>query len=120
MVPADAIESLPPNANARPADGGAEVAAVAAVAAAAMVVETAVAAAGDHRRRTKRRRDATAPADRGPRVARRAAAIPVVPVLVTTLAALCLAVVQSLGPHPYLGDVGRLAFWIEDELQGKF
>lgn len=41
-------------------------------------------------------------------------------VLAMTLAVLCLAVVQSLDLHPYLGDEGRLAFWIEDELQGKF
>lgn len=41
-------------------------------------------------------------------------------VLAMTLAVLCLAVVQSLDLHPYLGDGGRLAFWIEDELQGKF
>jgi len=33
---------------------------------------------------------------------------------------LVLAVVQSLDLHPYLGDGGRLVFWIEDELQGKF
>lgn len=41
-------------------------------------------------------------------------------VLVRTQAALALAVVQSLDLHPYLGDGGRLVFWIEDELQGKF
>lgn len=41
-------------------------------------------------------------------------------VLAITLAVLCLLVVQSLDLHLYLGDGGRLVFWIEDELQGKF
>jgi len=37
-----------------------------------------------------------------------------------TQAVLGLVVVQSLDLHLYLGDGGRLVFWIEDELQGKF
>lgn len=41
-------------------------------------------------------------------------------VLVMTLAALRLAIVQSLDPHLFLGDGDRLVFWIEDESQGKF
>lgn len=44
----------------------------------------------------------------------------VVLVLAMTLAVLNLAIVQSLDLHLYLGDGGRLVFWIEDELQGKF
>lgn len=45
---------------------------------------------------------------------------PAVLVQARTQAVLSLAVVQSLDLHLYLGDGGRLVFWIEDELQGKF
>jgi len=53
-------------------------------------------------------------------VVHQAVITPAVLVLAGTQAALGLAVVQSLDLHPYLGDEVRLAFWIVDELQGKF
>jgi len=53
-------------------------------------------------------------------VFQQAVIIPVVLVQARTQAVLSLAVVQSLDLHLYLGDGGRLVFWIEDELQGKF
>lgn len=78
-----------------------------------------VAAVVDHHRLTKRK-DAIVQVVHVLPVVHQAVITLAVLVLAMTLAVLCLAVVQSLDLHPYLGDGGRLAFWIEDELQGKF
>lgn len=82
-------------------------------------VAVIVVAAVDHHHHTKRK-DVIVQAVHVRLVVHQAVITLAVLVLARTLAALCLAVVQSLDLHPYLGDGGRLVFWIEDELQGKF
>lgn len=94
----------PQNANGHPGDKGAV---------------TAAAAAVDHHLLIKRKDD-IAQVVHALLVVQQAVFTLEVLVLAMTLVVLCLAVVQSLDLHPYLGDEGRLAFWIEDELQGKF
>jgi len=78
-----------------------------------------VVAAVDHHHLTKVK-DAIVQAVHVRLVVYQAVTILAVLVLVLTQAALALAVVQSLDLHLFLGDGGRLVFWIEDELQGKF
>jgi len=78
-----------------------------------------VVAAVDHHHLTKAK-DAIVQAVHVRLVVHQAVITPAVLVLARTQAALGLAVVQSLDLHLYLGDGGRLVFWIGDELQGKF
>lgn len=82
-------------------------------------VAVTVVAVVDHHHLIKRK-DATAQVVHGLLIVHQAVITLAVLVLAMTLAVLCLAVVQSLDLHPYLGDGGRLVFWIEDELQGNF
>jgi hypothetical protein len=79
----------------------------------------AVVAAVDHHRLIKKK-DVIAQVFHVLQVVHQAVITLAVLVLAMTLAVLYLAVVQSLDLHLYLGDEGRLVFWIEDELQGKF
>lgn len=82
--------------------------------------EVIVAAAVVCRHHVIKRKVAIAQVVHGLLVDHQAVVILEVLVLAMVLAVLCLAVVQSLDLLPYLGDGGRLVFWIEDELQGKF
>lgn len=79
----------------------------------------AVVAAVDHHHHTKKK-DVIAQVAHVLLVVHQAVIILAVLILAMILAVLYLAVVRSLDLHLYLGDGGRLAFWIEDELQGKF
>lgn len=99
------VNTNPLNTNVHLGDGGEVIVAAAAVAV--------------YRRHVIKRKVVIAQVVHALLVVHRAVVILEVLVLVMVLGVLCLAVVQSLDLHPYLGDGGRLAFWIEDELQGK-
>lgn len=72
--------------------------------------EAVIIAVVDHHLLHIKRKDVLAQVDLVHPAVHQVAIILAVPVLVMILAVLCLAVVQSLDLHPYLGDGGRLAF----------
>lgn len=97
------VSTNPPNASVHPGGKGA----------------VAVVAAVDHHHLIKKK-DVIAQVVHVLLVVHQAVITLAVLILAMNLAVLYLAVVRSLDLHLYLGDGGRLAFWIEDELQGKF